>query len=143
MPRKTQKRTAAVLLCQPAVVVQILLQVSERTLDLVVRVGHPFAAFPLEGKEVWQMEVKAVHRSSQPSVRIVQLPVLMEALVANRGLPLFLPFLIVLLEVSLVSPVKPGSQVFQFPAGQHLGIQREIAPDYLLHMELTHLYRIG
>ena len=74
--------------------------------------------------------------TSQASVCIVHLPVLMEALVVNRVLPLFSPCLVIFLEVSLVNPVKPCSQVFQFPAGQHLGIQREIAPDYLLHMEL-------
>ena len=78
-------------------VVQVLLQVGECALNLVVRVGHPLAVFALEGKEVWQIEVKAVHGSSQSSVRIVHLPVLMEALVVNRVLPFLLPCLVIFL----------------------------------------------
>lgn len=42
-------------------VVQVLLQVGECALNLVVRVWHPLAVFVLKGKEVWQIEVKAVH----------------------------------------------------------------------------------
>ena len=42
-------------------VVQVLLQVSERPLNLVVRIGHSLAVLPLVGKEVRQVEVQAVH----------------------------------------------------------------------------------
>ena len=85
---KPRNEALAVLLCQPAVVVQILLQVGESALYLVVRVRHPFAVFPLEGEEIWQIEVKAAHRCSQASVRIVHLTVSVEAFMANRVLPL-------------------------------------------------------
>ncbi len=76
-------------------VVQVLLQISECPFDFVVRVGHSFAVFPLVGKEVRQVEVQTVHRSSQPLMRIVHLPVLVQALVVNRVLPLLFPFLVI------------------------------------------------
>ena len=123
-------------------VVQVLLQVGERSLYLVVRVRHSPAVFSLTGEEIRQVEVQAVHRSSQPLMRIVHLSVLVEALVSYRILPLFFPFLVILLEICLVSLVQPAHQVFQLPAGVHLGIQRQIPPDNLLHMELAHLYRV-
>ena len=62
MPRKPRNELLAVLLCQAALVVQVLLQVSEGSLNFVVRVRHSLAVLPLVGKEVWQVEVQAVHR---------------------------------------------------------------------------------
>ena len=52
------------------------------------------------GKEVRLVEVQTVHRGSQPLVRIVHFPVLVEALVGYCVLPLLLPFLVILLEIS-------------------------------------------
>ena len=49
-------------------VVQVLLQVGERTLDLVVRIRHSLEVLMLVVEEVRQIEVQAVHRSPQPLV---------------------------------------------------------------------------
>ena len=86
-------------------VVQILLQISERPFYLVVRVRHPLAILPLTGEEVGKIEVQAVHRSSEPLMRIVHLSVLVQALVVCRVFPLLFPFLVILLEISLICPV--------------------------------------
>ena len=51
----------AVLMCQPAVVVQILPQVGESALYFIVRIGHPIATFLLISEEIWHVEVRAVH----------------------------------------------------------------------------------
>ena len=51
----------AILLCKSAMIVQILLQVSECSLNLVVGIGHSPAFLPLTGKEIRQVEIKAVH----------------------------------------------------------------------------------
>ena len=111
---KPRNEPFAVLLRQPAVVVQVLLQVGECSLNLVVRIWHPLAVLTLVGEEVWKVEVQTVHRCSQPLVRIVHLAVLMETLVAYRVLPLFFPFLVILLEVCLISLVQPAHQFLQF-----------------------------
>ena len=50
---KPRNEPLAVLQCQAAVVVQVLLQVSKRSLDLVIRVWHSFALFLLIGEEIW------------------------------------------------------------------------------------------
>ena len=64
----------AVLLCHPAVVVQVLLQVGECSLYLIVGVWHPLALRQLAGEEVRQIEVHAVHGGTQPLVSVRPLP---------------------------------------------------------------------
>ena len=51
----------AILLCKSAMIVQVFLQVNECPLNLVVSIGHSPAFFPLTGKKIRQVEVKAVH----------------------------------------------------------------------------------
>jgi len=61
MPKKTIDEPFAILLCKSAMIVQVFLQVSECSLNLVVSIGHSPAFLPLTGKEIRQVEVKAVH----------------------------------------------------------------------------------
>ena len=49
-------------------VVQVLLQVSERTFNLVVRVWHSLAVLPLESEQVREVEVQASLNASKVSV---------------------------------------------------------------------------
>ena len=42
-------------------VVQVLFQISERALNLVVRVRHPPTVLSLVCEEVWNVEVQDVH----------------------------------------------------------------------------------
>jgi len=137
---KPRNEPLAVLQRESAVIIQVLLQVGERPFDFVVRVGHSLAVLPLVGEEVRQIEVQAVHRCSQSLMCIVHLPILVETLMADSVLPLLFPVLVISLEVYLVSLVKPAHQVLQLLTGMHLGIQRQIPPDDLLHVELAHLY---
>ena len=123
-------------------IVQFLLQIGECALNLVVGVGHSLAILPLVSEEIRQIEVQAVHRSSEPLVRVVHLPVLVETLVAYGVLPLLLPSLVILLEIGLISLVQPVNQCFQLSAGIHLRIQSQISPDNLFHVELAQLYVI-
>ena len=58
---KPRNEPLAVLRRQPAMVVQVLLQVSERTFNLVVRVWHSLAVLPLENEQIRKVEVQAVH----------------------------------------------------------------------------------
>ena len=51
----------AILLCKSAMIVQVFLQVSECSLYLVVSIGHSSTVLPLPGKEIRQVEIKAVH----------------------------------------------------------------------------------
>ena len=89
-------------------VVQVLLQVGEGTLNLVVRVRHSPTIFPLEGEKIREIEVQAVHRRSQASVRIVHLSIFVEAFVADCVLPFLLPLLVILLEIILFNLMKPA-----------------------------------
>ena len=75
MPRKPGNEALAVLRCQSAMVVLVLLQVCERTLNLVVRIWLSLAVLPLKGEQVGKIKVQTVHRCSQPLVRVVHLPV--------------------------------------------------------------------
>ena len=49
---KPRDEPLAVLYCKAAVIVQVLLQVGERSLNLVVRVWHSLAILPLVGEEI-------------------------------------------------------------------------------------------
>ena len=61
---KPRNEPLSVLHRQSAVVVQVLLQVGERALYLVVCVWHSHTLLPLKSKQVWQIEIQAVHRRS-------------------------------------------------------------------------------
>ena len=113
---KPGNESPAVLHRQSAVVVQVLLQVSERAFYLVVRVGHPPALLSLEGEEVGHIEVQACHRGSETLVGIMHSAVFVEAPVIYRGLPSHLPFPVVSLEISLGAPVQPAYQVHKLSA---------------------------
>ena len=103
---KPGNETLAALRHQAAVVVQVLLQVGERALYLVVCVRHPPTIFPLEGEKIREIEIQAVHRRSQASVRIVHLSVLVETFVTDRVLPFLFPLLVILLEIILFNLMK-------------------------------------
>ena len=105
---KPRNEPLAVLQCQAAVVVQVLLQVGERSLYLVVRVRHSPTVFSLTGEKIRLVEVLAVHRRSQASMCIVHLSIFVEALMVDRVLPFLLPFLVVLPEFILSDLVKPA-----------------------------------
>ena len=58
---KPTNESLAVLYRQTAMVVQILLQISECTLYLIVRIWHTWALQFLIGKKIRQKEVNASH----------------------------------------------------------------------------------
>jgi hypothetical protein len=68
-------------------IVQIFLQVSECSLNLVVGIWHPAAILSLIGKEIRQVVIKAVHGCPQPPVRILQPAVHVQAAMFYRALP--------------------------------------------------------
>ena len=84
-------------------VVQVLLQICERALNLVVRIWHSLTVLALKGEEVRQIEIQAVHCRSQTPMRVMHLSVYMLALVICRILPLLLPHLVVFLEICLIA----------------------------------------
>ena len=87
-------------------IVQVLLQVRECSLNLVVGIGHSMAVLPLAGKEIRQIEIKAVHGCSQPPVHIMQSTILVQASAGYRVLPFLLPCLIFAPEISLMDSVQ-------------------------------------
>ena len=59
MPRKNtnENESLAILFIHSTVIVQVLLQVRERTLQFVIRVRHSLAAFFLTSEQVWHIKV--------------------------------------------------------------------------------------
>ena len=72
-------------------IVQVLLQVGEYPLDLVVGIGHSRAFFRLEGEQIGQIEVYAVHGGAQSFVGVLRLAGLQVGAMAKRLMPFFLP----------------------------------------------------
>ncbi len=60
---KNRIEPLAVLLRQSAVVVQVLFQIGECTLNLIVCVRHSLTVLRLIGEEIWKVEIQTVHRS--------------------------------------------------------------------------------
>ena len=52
--------------------IEVLLEVCKRALYLVVGVWHTLTFLALEGEQVRQIEVYAVHCGTQPAVRVVR-----------------------------------------------------------------------
>lgn len=53
----------------PAVIVEVLLQVSEDSFDFVVRIRHAFAPCVLECEQIWHVETDAVDKRSESLMR--------------------------------------------------------------------------
>ena len=130
----------AVRLAHAAVVVQVLLQVGEHSLDLVVGVGHTLTAFLLAGEQVGQVEVDAVHGCSQSLVRIVGFPIALADGAAVQGLAVvFLPFGIFLQEVVLCHSDKPFHEVLEASGCFQMRVLGEIPFHDAEHVVLAHL----
>ena len=54
---KPTNESLAILFIHSTVIVQVLLQVRERTLQFVIRVRHSLAAFFLTSEQVWHIKV--------------------------------------------------------------------------------------
>lgn len=88
--------------------VQPFLQIGKSSLYLVVRIWHAFTTFFFKRKEVWRIEIQAVHRRTQALVNIVFSTFQQRALY-KRVFPFFFPLGIVGLEV----PSRGNSQRVQ------------------------------
>ena len=56
-------------------IIEVLLQVCKCTLNLIVRVGHPFTFRSLISIQVRQIIIQTIHRRSEPAMEIVRLAV--------------------------------------------------------------------
>ena len=133
----------AVLGGHAAVVVEVLLQVGERTLNLVIGVGHPLTILTLIGEKIREVEVDAVHGRPQPPVAEARLAVLQHRTLVERVLPFGFPRFVFRSKAFPVSRGQPLHQVVQRSCRQQLGILRDVTPDNLHHVELAHLYPVG
>lgn len=68
---KLTNESLATHLRHTAMYVQPFLQIGKSSLYLVVRIWHAFTIFFLKRKEVWHIEIQAVHRRTQALVSIV------------------------------------------------------------------------
>ena len=68
---KLTNESLATHLRHTAMYVQPFLQIGKSSLYLVVRIWHAFTTFFLKRKEVWHIEIQAVHRRTQALVSIV------------------------------------------------------------------------
>lgn len=105
---KTTNESLATHLRHTAMYVQPFLQIGKSSLYLVVRIWHAFTTFFFKRKEVWRIEIQAVHRRTQALVNIVFSTFQQRALY-KRVFPFFFPLGIVGLEV----PSRGNSQRVQ------------------------------
>ena len=130
-------------LAHAAVVVQVLLQVGEHALDLVVRVGHPFAAVFLICEQVGQVEGDAVHGRPQTIVGVVRLArALAHGASVERVAPVLPPLAELLPEPLPVQHGEPAHEVLQGHGGLEPRVLGEVAVDDRAHVELAHLYPV-
>ena len=119
--------------------VQVVLEVGEHPFDFVVRVGHPLTSVRLVGEKVRQVEVDAVHGRAEPLVRVPRLAGFEMRAPEKRVVPFFLPGLVVALKGGLACAGKRVHQPLERTGGLKSRILSEVAPGYLLHVELAHL----
>ena len=124
--------------------IEVLLEVCKRTLYLVVGVWHTLAALALEGEEVRQIEVHAVHCSTQPAVRIVRAARSLRHTPAVDDLRVIrLPSLVLAYECIPVRCGNGENDTPQFPRRLESGFLGQVPADDADHVEVAHLYRVA
>ena len=121
-------------------VVQVLLQVGEHSLDLVVRVWHPLATLLLVCEEVRQVMVHAVHGRSKALVGVMRpASALVYGTAVERMCPVLLPLGEFLPELILLQRGQPAHELLQGDGGLEPWLLGEVAVDDAPHVELAHL----
>ena len=127
---KPTDESLASVLAHAAVVVQVLLQVGEHALDLVVRVGHPFASLLLICEQVGQEEGDTVHGRPQTLVGVVRLArAFAYGASVERVIPILNPLDEPLLEPIPVQHGQPAHELLQGYGGLEFWLLGEVAVD--------------
>ena len=129
---------------QTAVNIEVLFEVSKRALYLVVGVWHTLAVLPLEGEQVWQIKVDAVHCSTQPAVRVVRTArSLRHAPSVDDIRVIRLPSLVLAYKCVLVRCGNSENDTSQFYCRLESRLLGEVSANDADHVEVAHLYRVS